>query len=168
LNTEINHRLAIAQLEFVTQQLRESRAALYAAEENLKKFQMANRTIAYPALAFEQGRLSRQLNLAEALYQSLAQQYQQSRLDAVKDLPSFTVLDPPNQPALRAFPKRRVAVTLAVVLVAMAAAGTVFVAALLPSAGEPGSDPLGIVRIALASAGADILSVYRRLVGRDR
>src|SRR3989442_10111034 len=115
---------------------------------------MANRTMASPSLTFERGRLARQVSLAEALYQSLAQQYQQSRLDAVKDLPSFTVLDPPNQPALRAFPKRRVAVTLAVVLVAVAAAGTVFLAALLPSAGEPGSDPLGTVRVALASTGA--------------
>src|SRR5436309_5564616 len=168
LNTEINHRLAIAQLEFVTQQLRESRAALYAAEENLKKFQMANRTIAYPALVFEQGRLTRQLNLAETLYQSLAQQYQQSRLDAVKDLLSFAVLDRPNEPALRAFPKRTVAVTLAVVLVGIVAAGTVFLSALLPSARDPDSDPLGTVKAALASAGADILSVYRRLVGRDR
>jgi len=78
------------------------------------------------------------------------------------------VLDPPNQPALRAFPKRTVAVTVAVVLVGIVAAGTVFLVALLPSVTEPGSDPLGIVRVALAGAGADILSFYRRLVGRDR
>ena len=168
LNAEINHRLAVAQLEFVTQQLRETKAALYTAEDNVKKFQMTNRTIATPALVFEQGRLTRQLNLAETLYQSLAQQYQQSRLDAVKDLPSFAVLDRPNEPALRAFPKRTVAVTLAVVLVGIVAAGTVFLSALLPSARDPDSDPLGTVKAALASAGADILSVYRRLVGRDR
>jgi len=168
LNDDINHRLAVAQLDFVSQQLRQAGTGLYAAEDSLKNFQLANRTVASPALAFEQSRLTRKMNNAEALYQSLTQQYQQSRLDAVKDLPSFAVLDPPNKPSLRAFPKRRRAVTVAVVLACLTAGAAVFARSLLPSSADPSADPVRIIQQAVALAAAEILSSYRRVVGRNQ
>lgn len=115
---------ARARRVFVENQLADAKRALSAAEDSLREFYVRNRRIEdSPTLLFEEARLKRSVDLQDNLFQSLSQQYQQARIDEVRDTPVLTVLQPALVPTKRAWPRRGVsalfgAVTAAVVILA--------------------------------------------------
>lgn len=107
---------------FVESQLTDAKHDLGAAEDSLRRFYLRNRRIMdSPTLLFEEARLKRNVDLQDNLFESLNQQYQQARIDEVRDTPVLTVLQPALIPTKRSWPRRGVsavfgAVTMAVLM----------------------------------------------------
>lgn len=102
-NTQRRQSSARLERAFVEQRLAESRRELAAAEESLRRFLETNRAGGTsPRLLQEQTRLQRQIELAQAVYRTLVQSYEQARIDEVRDTPVLTIIDRPDNSAKRA------------------------------------------------------------------
>ena len=87
--------------DFVESQLSEAAGRLRDAENQLLAFQIENRQYrTSPTLSFEADRLSRDVTAKQVVYTSVQQTYEQARVDAVRDAPSITVFEFPNEPVL--------------------------------------------------------------------
>jgi uncharacterized protein involved in exopolysaccharide biosynthesis len=94
-----------AERRFVEQRMQEARADLAQAEERLQGFLQGNREfVSASELAFRRDRLEREILMRQQLYTSLAQSYEQARIDEVRDTPVITLVEPPVLPAR---PERR-------------------------------------------------------------
>jgi uncharacterized protein involved in exopolysaccharide biosynthesis len=91
---------AAAEREFTEARLAAVHGELSAAESDLAGFEMQNRnTQSYtPLLKLERDRLERAVTLRQQVYTSLAQMYEQARIDAVRNTPVVTIVDPPSIP----------------------------------------------------------------------
>lgn len=97
---------AQAERSFVEARLQEARADLEEAEGALEQFLESNRTYENsPQLAFEAARLQRRVDLQQQVYVSLAQAYEQARIEEVRNTPVITIVDRPEGSAGR--PGRR-------------------------------------------------------------
>jgi len=89
------------ELRFLTQRLDTAQAELRSAENRLQAFVVANRGFATdPTLSFEHDRLQRDMNLRQDVYTTLTQAVEQTRLRAVRNTPSISLVEHPT-PALR-------------------------------------------------------------------
>jgi uncharacterized protein involved in exopolysaccharide biosynthesis len=61
---------------------------------------------ALPRLAVPYADLYRRVQVEEAVFQLLTQQYETARIDEVKDVPPVNVIDPPGIPEKKSFPPR--------------------------------------------------------------
>ena len=87
--------------EFVESQLAEASGRLHDAESRLLSFQIENRQYrTSPTLSFEADRLTRDVGAKQEVYTSVQRSYEQARVDAVRDAPSITVFEFPNEPVL--------------------------------------------------------------------
>lgn len=94
---------AAAEREFVEGRVAGIRAELDAAEDALKAFYEANRTFENsPRLRVQAARLQRRVDLLQSVYVTLAQAYEQARMDEVRNTPVITVVDRPEGSAKRA------------------------------------------------------------------
>ena len=90
------------ELKFLDQRLDTARTELRAAENRLQAFVTSNRGYATdPTLTFEHDRLQRELNLRQDVYTTLTQAVEQTRLRAVRNTPSISLVEHPAL-ALRA------------------------------------------------------------------
>lgn len=104
-NTAARQSQARSVKEFLDRRVRETIGDLERAEDSLAEFRRRNlRFTNSPVLSLEDIRLQRQVRLAEAMYQSLAQQHELARIDEARDTPTLTIIDPPFPPALPAGP----------------------------------------------------------------
>jgi uncharacterized protein involved in exopolysaccharide biosynthesis len=102
---------AASEREFVEARLAEAHRELDASERSLERFHAGNRRIdGSPHLAFEQARLQRQVDRHQQVYTSLAQAYEQARIDEVRNTPVITVVDGPARSARRSGSPVRTAV----------------------------------------------------------
>ena len=92
---------AAAEQRFTEQRLAEVRAELLQAENTLQEFMQSNRSGAQnsPGLAFREQRLQREVALQQAVYTTLAQAFEQAKIEAVRDTPLITMVERPNLPA---------------------------------------------------------------------
>lgn len=105
-NLETRQTRAAEEGRFVAERMGEMEDALRAAEETLKTFLEHNRAInSSPELTFELDRLQRQVSMRQSIFTSLAQAYEQARIDGVRDTPVFTVVMQPEG-AARPQPRR--------------------------------------------------------------
>ncbi len=89
-----------AERRFVEARLKEAADSLRLVENRHKAFLQANRDFRNsPQLKFENDRLERDVQFQQQLYTSLAQSYEQARIDEVRNTPVITVLEPPDLPA---------------------------------------------------------------------
>lgn len=98
-NNRVRRSQASAQAEFVKERLQEAREELRAAEDILENF--LSRNVAWqqsPELRFEHDRLQRQVDLKQQVYTSLAQRYEQARIDEVRRTPVITTVTEPEVP----------------------------------------------------------------------
>ena len=78
--------------------MRQAFQELGVAEDSLRGFLERNRTYqSSPALSFEAARLQRRLDLRQQVYSSLAQAFEQARIDEVRNTPVITVVDTPEE-----------------------------------------------------------------------
>ena len=92
---------AAADRQFAEQRLSEMRGELRGAEDRLQEFMQGNRQFGgAPKLAFEQDRLQREVSMRQQVFTSLAQAYEQAKLDEVRDTPVLTIVEQPSVPVL--------------------------------------------------------------------
>jgi len=105
--------VARASRRFIEERLQGAQHELTEAEDSLRRFYERNRRLQdSPTLLFEEGRLKRVVDLRQQAFQTLSQEYEQARIDEVRDTPVLTVLQPPLVPTKRSWTKRGVALLL--------------------------------------------------------
>jgi uncharacterized protein involved in exopolysaccharide biosynthesis len=78
---------------------------------------LENRTFAQsPELQLQDQRLQRDVELRQSLYVSLANSFEQARVEEFRDTPSLTVVDPPRPPYGKVSPRRQLVVVSAALL----------------------------------------------------
>lgn len=99
-NQELRRRGAQSERRFEEDQLRESLDSLRVAEQRLAAFLESNRGDAArsPVLATRIEERRRQVAVRQSVFASLAQAYQQARLDEVRDTPVLAIIEYPTQP----------------------------------------------------------------------
>jgi uncharacterized protein involved in exopolysaccharide biosynthesis len=95
-NLQTRQSQARAQRRFVEQRLDQMRSELAAAEDALVAFEERNRVLQAPGLTLERQRLQRRIDVSQQVYLTLAQAYEQARIDEVRDTPVITVVDAPE------------------------------------------------------------------------
>jgi uncharacterized protein involved in exopolysaccharide biosynthesis len=99
-NVSVRQSQARAERIFSEERLAAARIELRSAEDSLQSFLRRNRSWREsPDLAFQQERLAREVSLREQVLVSLAQSYEQSRVDEVRDTPAITIVERPELPA---------------------------------------------------------------------
>ena len=85
---------------FSEQRLQDAKAELRVAEDRLQVFLERNRSVANaPALAFQEDRLRSDLLVLRQLVTMLQQTAEQAQIDAVRDTPVLTVVEPADIPS---------------------------------------------------------------------
>ena len=98
-NLQSRQTSARAERHFVEQRLNEVETELRAAENRLQDFKQTNRTFGLSSeLSLERDRLTQQVTMRQQVYASLAQAYEQAKIDEVRDTPVITVLERPEVP----------------------------------------------------------------------
>jgi uncharacterized protein involved in exopolysaccharide biosynthesis len=96
-NLEKRQSQATAERAFVEARMGDAQHELLVAEDSLQRFLTKNRSYAQsPTLQFEAGRLERQVDFRQQVFNSLAQSYEQARIDEVRNTPVITILDAPE------------------------------------------------------------------------
>ncbi len=89
-----------AERRFMEGRLDEAREELRTAEDRLQGFLQRNREYRNsPELSFQQERLAREVQMRQQVYTSLAQAYEQAKIEEVRDTPVLTVVEAPEVPA---------------------------------------------------------------------
>jgi uncharacterized protein involved in exopolysaccharide biosynthesis len=88
---------AAAERKFVDDRMNAAADELSAAENQLKQFNQENRGFQGSfELQAEHQRLQRRVDLRQQIYLSLAQAYEQARVEELRNTPVITVIDPPT------------------------------------------------------------------------
>ena len=110
VNIELRQVRASAEQSFTAERAEASRRELTGAEGALTRFYQRNRSIiGAPALATEERRLMRNVDMAQQVYTQLRIQQEQAAVQAVRNTPAISVVDPPMLPVRKNKPKRKVA-----------------------------------------------------------
>lgn len=116
-NLERRQSRAAAERRFLESRVAEAERDLRGAEAELERFLSENRRYAEsPQLTFEHGRLQRRVDLRQQIHTSLAQGFEQARVDEVRNTPVITVVDQPRGPAEKTAPNIIVNAVLGLVL----------------------------------------------------
>ncbi|HEX6617594.1 MAG TPA: Wzz/FepE/Etk N-terminal domain-containing protein [Gemmatimonadales bacterium] len=98
-NLHTRQSQAAAERQFTEQRLGEVRRDLRQAEDALQGFLQRNRDYRNsPQLSFEQDRLQRQMSLEQQLFTTLAEAFEQAKIEEVRDTPVITVVETPEAP----------------------------------------------------------------------
>ena len=89
---------ATSERKFTEERLNEAQAALTIAEDNMEEFLRSNRESATPSLQLRRERLNRVVATRQQVYTALAQSFEQSKIEELRDTPAITVVDPPVVP----------------------------------------------------------------------
>lgn len=92
---------ARSEREFLEARSREAQQQLRDAESRLASFNDQNRVRASSQLAMEGAQLQRAVDLAQQTFVTLAQNYEQARIEEVRNTPVITVIDSPIGSAKR-------------------------------------------------------------------
>ncbi|MEP7381789.1 MAG: Wzz/FepE/Etk N-terminal domain-containing protein [Gemmatimonadota bacterium] len=91
---------AAAERKFTEGRLAEVGVELRAAEQQHEAFLRENRSVTNsPQLNFQDQRLARQVELRRTLYSTLAESYEQAKIEEVRDTPQISVIEAPEIPA---------------------------------------------------------------------
>jgi uncharacterized protein involved in exopolysaccharide biosynthesis len=98
-----------AERRFAQAQADSAREALLVAENRLRDFLTANRSItSSPALQFEDARLRRQIQVRQDLYLGLVNQAEAAKLREVRNTPAISLIQPPQASLKKVWPRRSV------------------------------------------------------------
>lgn len=87
---------------FVERRMQQAQSELEVAEGELETFLRRNRSYQdSPQLVFEAARLQRRVDLRQQVYLSLAQSFEQARIEEVRNTPVITVVDGPEMSVRR-------------------------------------------------------------------
>lgn len=98
-NTVTRQSQAAAERRFTERRLNEVAADLRVAENRLQGFLEQNREYGgSEGLKFERERLTRDVSMRQQVYTSLAQAFEQAKIEEVRDMPVTTIVDKPTVP----------------------------------------------------------------------
>jgi uncharacterized protein involved in exopolysaccharide biosynthesis len=98
-NLQTRQSQAGAERRFTEQRLAEVRLDLREAEDRLQQFLQRNRDYRNsPELNFQRERLDREVQVQQQLFTTLAQSYEQAKIEEVRDTPVITVVESPEVP----------------------------------------------------------------------
>ncbi|HEY7637570.1 MAG TPA: Wzz/FepE/Etk N-terminal domain-containing protein [Gemmatimonadales bacterium] len=98
-NLRTRQSQASQERRFTEQRLAEVRQDLRAAEDRLQQFLQRNRDIRNsPDLTFQADRLQREVTMQQQVFTTLAQAYEQAKIEEVRDTPVITVVERPEAP----------------------------------------------------------------------
>ncbi len=98
---------ASEQREYIEKRLAQVKDSLTIAENKLMNFRQQNRmVIQSPDLMLEQGRLSRNVEIINAVFIELSKQLEIAKIDEVKDTPVVNIKEYAKDPILKSGPKR--------------------------------------------------------------
>jgi uncharacterized protein involved in exopolysaccharide biosynthesis len=132
-NVRMRQSRAAAQRRFAEERVAEARQALADAEDRTLSFQLQNRDVSAPGLQLTLQRLKRQEDLALTFYNEMRTNLEQTRLQEVRDTPALTIIDAPQIPVQRAWPRR----SLVAIVGALAGVAIAFTQLLLFGAARP-------------------------------
>lgn len=99
-NIQRRQASAAAESAFTAARLKEVGASLRSAEDSLETFLRRNRQIANsPELLFQRDRLSRRVEMQQALYTTLGQALENAQIEAERNTPLIAVIEAPVIPA---------------------------------------------------------------------
>jgi uncharacterized protein involved in exopolysaccharide biosynthesis len=117
-----------AERQFTEARLSEAAAELRASEDVLQDFYTRNRDFERsPELRFREDRLTREIARRQAVYATLAQAFEQAKIDEVRDTPVITVLEEPVLPSIGDARHTIDKALLAIALALLVAVGLAFV-----------------------------------------
>lgn len=153
-NVERRQSRAASERTFLESRVQEAHRDLIEAESALERFLSENRRYREsPQLSFEHGRLQRVVELRQDIYKSLAQGYEQARVDEVRNTPVITVIDHPRGPATQTAPNLVVNAVLGLVLGGLLALAIIIGGELMDSARRRDPDAYGRLRQSLRLPG---------------
>ncbi len=94
------------QVDFLTEQVNNSRRRYQEAENLLSAYRDRNRNLFLNTAKIEEQRLQADYILAQSVYSELAKQLEQARIKVQEESPVFQVLEPPRVPLRKSGPKR--------------------------------------------------------------
>jgi uncharacterized protein involved in exopolysaccharide biosynthesis len=98
-NQQVRQSRARAERRFAEGRAAELKTELSTAENSIRVFREKNREIRNsPELQLESDRLSRDVQLRQQVYVSVAQAFEQARLDEVRDTPVVSIIEEPRVP----------------------------------------------------------------------
>jgi len=110
VNIAIRQARAAAEQSFSFDRSEHAREELATAESALTSFYQRNRVISQsPGLQMEEARLKRVVDMAQQVYVQLRLQAEQAAVQAVRNTPAISVIDPPLLPVKRSWPNRKLA-----------------------------------------------------------
>lgn len=93
----VRQQQASAERQFIAQRMEAAAAELRAAEAELSAFYSGNRAYEVsPRLSVAAGQYQRKVDLHQQVYTRLAESYEQSRIDEVRNTPVLGIIDPPE------------------------------------------------------------------------
>ena len=98
-NLQTRRSQATAEREFTERRLAEARSELRELEDRREAFLVRNRDLrSSPTLQAQSERLEREGAFRQSVYTTLAQAFEQARIDEVRDTPVITVIQVPSTP----------------------------------------------------------------------
>lgn len=96
-NLAQRRKRAAAERDFIERRLADAAATLASAEGQLSNFLQTNREYSSsPVLQMENDRLQRVVRMRQQIYTGMAQSLEQAKIEEVRDLPTISVIDPPE------------------------------------------------------------------------
>lgn len=106
-NFETRRTAATERREFAARELERARRELHDAEAEMRRFLERNRGgLDIPRLDFERQQLARRIDVRAEVYNRLARELEEAKVDEVRDTPVFTLIEAPKPPVYRDFPRR--------------------------------------------------------------
>jgi uncharacterized protein involved in exopolysaccharide biosynthesis len=108
---------ATDQMDYIQKRMAQVQDSLTVAENRLKDFREQNRMVLQsPELMLEQSRLSRNVEILNAVFLELSKQSELAKIDQIKDTPVVNVRDYAKNPIVKAGPKRLVSLVVVLFL----------------------------------------------------
>jgi uncharacterized protein involved in exopolysaccharide biosynthesis len=90
---------AAAERQFVERRFGEVNGELRSAEDRLSEFMQQNRNYSNsPTLSFQRDRLAREVDLKQKVSTTLAQSYEQAKINEIRNTPLVTIIEKPELP----------------------------------------------------------------------
>ena len=124
--TEYRTEKAQQDLEFVKDRYEEKKNEFHEAQLKLARFRDENRNIVSAVVRTEEERLQNQYNIAFNVYNNMAQQLEQSRIQVQEKTPVIKILEPVQVPMERSKPRRSLIIVISVFLGGFLGVGAVF------------------------------------------
>lgn len=124
--TDFKIAKAADQLRFVEERYEEKKAEFEAAQERLAAYRDRNKNVSTAVARTGEERLQSEFNIAYNVYNELAKQLEQARIQVKEDTPVLSVIKPVVVPVEKSQPKRAMIIVIWVFLGGIVGVGIVF------------------------------------------